>query len=219
MKPGYVLLVWHTNFHPATSRRFKHVSITCNFLKALDLGGVVSITGHAPRKAYGGCSKESRSVHWGLEMPLSFPAGPISVGFTPSRSLDIVKDVEHAFTITGTARGVPTRTRCVWTIEEDSSTKRGIPSEIQFATILQYEQPFVCEVVVSGRTGGMFPRWLRTRTPATERQRAIDPQYYKGLLKEYDLQGDLQQCTKMLQEWTGEVEGAVVQFSQPVVKP
>lgn len=52
-------------------------------------------------------------------------------GITPSASLEIAKYVEHTFTIRGTARGVPQMTNHVWTIEGDSSSRRGIPSEIQ----------------------------------------------------------------------------------------
>ena len=219
VKPGRVLFVWHANFHPGVRRRFQIVSIGCKFLKPASAGEVPSVFRHAPRRAYGGCSKESMNVHWGMELPLSFPAGPVSAGVTPSGSLDTAKDVEHAFTITGTARGVPKKTNCVWTIEENSSSRRGIPSEIQFAAILDYEGPFICEVNVSGRAGGVFSRWLRTRTPVEKRQKAIDPQNYAGLLKEYDFEDDPRKSEAMLQKWTGEVEGAVVQFSQLAVAP
>lgn len=210
VKPGRVLLVWHANFHPGLGRRFQIASLGCKFLRSVNAGEGPSIIGHAPRRAYGGCSRESKNVHWGIELPLSFPAGPASAGITPSGSLDTAKDVEHTFTITGTARGVPKKTNCVWTIEENSSSRRGVPSEIQFATILEY---------VSGRAGGIFSRWLRTRTPAEQRQKPVDPQRYTGLLKEYDFEGDPRKCDEMLQKWTGEVEGAVVQFSQTVVRP
>ena len=217
VKPGRVLVVWHANFHPGLGQRFRNASIGCKFSKSANSEKVLSVIGHAPRRAYGGSSKESRNVHWGIELPLSFPAGPLSTGVTPSGSLETSKDVEHTFTITGTARGVPKKMNCVWTIEENTSVRRGVPSEMCFAALLEYEEPFTCEVSVSGRTGGIFSRWLRTCTPAKTRQKVIDPHRYRGLLKEYDFEADLSKCETMLQKWTGEVEGAVVQFSQPVL--
>lgn len=178
-----------------------------------------SIRGHAPRRAFGGCSKESKVIHWGIELPISFPAGPVSMGVTPSNSVDTAKEVEHAFTITGTARGVPHRTNCVWTVEENKSSHRGIPTEIQFAAVVDYDNPFICEVNMSGRSGGIFPRWLRARAPNTQRQSPIDPAKYKGLLREYDFEDDSTALEALLMNWTGEVSGAVVHFSQQIGGP
>lgn len=218
VKPGRVLLVWRASFHPGLGRRFRVAVLTLKFSGASEIQKSLTIVGHAPRKAFGGCSKESRNVHWGIELPLTFPSGPASAKVSPSGSLDTAKDVEHVFTITGTARGVPKKTTCVWTVEENKSSRRGIASEIQFATILDYDRPFLCEVNVSARTGGRLSRWLKTPAETEGRQRPIDPAEYAGRLTEYDFGSEPGKCDQMLLKWSGEVEGAVLEFLQPVVR-
>ena len=106
----------------------------------------------------------------------------------------------------------------MWIVEENKSSRRGIASEIQFATLLDHERPFLCEVNASARTGGMLSRWLTTAAASRSQQRLIDPARYKGLLKEYDFGDDPAKCDRMLLKWSGEVEGAVVEFLQPVIR-
>lgn len=154
-------------------------------------------------------------------MPLSINAGVARVGIKPSFSQEASNEVEHAFTITGTARGVPQKTTCVWTIEENSASECGIPSEIRLATLLQHASPVLCDVNVSARTsGGLLPlHYLRAKTRPEERRKEIDPSKYAGTLFEYDLKEGIKECEKLLETWTGEVENAVLRFAQPVVRP
>ncbi|KAJ6440158.1 hypothetical protein O9K51_08049 [Purpureocillium lavendulum] len=231
VKPGHTLFVWHAHFHPGLGRRFQSVVLTCKFsepraaappsVRAATQNGAPSgsleVSAYAPRKSFGGCSKESRRVGWGIEFPLKLPGG--GLGATPSVRRDTTAEVEHAFTITGTPRGTPRATTCVWTIEENPSTERGIPTEVQFATVIRHSNAIQVDMKASAWTaGGLYPpHHLRTRTPADDRRRVIGPSTFVGNLFHYDLEGDAD-VDNLLGNWTGEVAGAVLDFQQPIVR-
>ncbi|KAF2433216.1 hypothetical protein EJ08DRAFT_552597, partial [Tothia fuscella] len=148
-----------------------------------------------------------------------FSMGPVSIGATPSTNHQTTKEIQHAFTITGSARG-PQRNTCVWTIEENDSTERGVPSELQLAVLVQHAGPVMVEVDISGWTaGGFFPSHrLRPKTGAEGRRKVFRPERYKGQLDEYNLDDDKgNSAVNMLDKWTGRVDGAMLQFDQDVV--
>jgi hypothetical protein len=230
------LFVWHANFHPAIGRRFSSVLISVKFTpapmntqlptrsKAMQTarGAHPSVIAYAPHKSFGATSSEQRQISWGLELPVSVPAGPVSVGVTPSGQSETKKEVQHAFTIAGSSRGSTARHTCVWTIEENGSTERGIPSELQLAALVQYSGAMVMEVDITGRTaGGYLPSHdLRPKTTAMGRKKIVDPTKFKDLLFEFELEGGdkLESCKRLLDRWTGKVEGAVLEFDQPLVR-
>jgi hypothetical protein len=228
IKANHTLFVWHTNFHPGVGRRFQNAVITFKFspaeAKAVNSNESqpqpLNIVTHAPRKAFGGSSNESRTVHWGMELPITITAGVAQAGPIPSISQETAKEVEHAFTITGTKRGVPQTTTCVWTVEENTSSERGIPSEIQLAALVRHTAPVACQVSVSAQTAGglLPPHHLKTKTPLEHRRREMDPSQYAGLLHEYDFGPDPSNCDRLLESWTGEVRGALLEFAQAVVR-
>ncbi|RDI84540.1 hypothetical protein Vi05172_g5206 [Venturia inaequalis] len=224
------LFVWHANFHPAIGRRFSSVIVTCKFsspstsraTQANITSSGAEIKAFAPHMSYGASSKEHRKIAWGLELPLTIPAGPVSVGVTPSGSREISKEVEHAFTIEGSARGTPLRTSCVWTVQENASTERGIPSELQLAALVKHSGMVQFDVDIEGTTEGgyLLNHHLRPKTGAKGRRKVIDPAKYAGLLQEFDFGGRGQAgCVKLLEKWTGQVQGAVLEFEQPVIRP
>ena len=145
--------------------------------------------------------------------------GAANIGVTPQVSSETSKTVEHAFTIIGTARGSPQKTTCVWTLEENSSSERGLPSEVQFALLVEHQGPVSYEVDVRGETGGGHypPHWLRAKSDVTERRRVLDPSKYGGKLREYYIP-DAEKLQQLLATWTGEVEGALVRFTQPTIR-
>lgn len=234
LKPGQTMFVWHAYFHPGLRRRFQSVVLTCRFSEPKSAQppsqyanqssspvDPLEIRAYAPHKSFGGCNKISRKVGWGIKFPLQVTgSGLVEVGATPSVQNETIKEVEHAFTVVGTPRGAPRRTTCVWTIEENSSTERGIPSEMQFATIIRHSGPIQCDIQASARTaGGPYPlHYLRTRTASEDRRRIIDPSKFAGKLFEYDFQSDAD-VDELLKTWAGEVTGAVLEFQQPIVKP
>lgn len=229
---NHSLFVWHTIYHPGVGRRFQSAVLVVKLAQkprsteSVVSGPVsainpVSVCQYAPRKAFGGSAKASKTVHWGLELPLTVPAGPLEVGVTPSIERESAVEIEHTFVIEGSARGIPQKNTCVWTLEENKATERGIPSEVQFAALIEHSQPILCEVSASGRTAGGLqpPHHLKTKTPRDARSLEIDPVEYKGKLREFQLGQDISHCREMLAKWTGKVEGAILEFDQIVVKP
>jgi hypothetical protein len=230
------LFVWLANFHPAIGRRFSSVVISVKFTEApfnpqlqtksrarqTKQSALPLVAAYAPHKSFGATSFEQKQISWGLELPVSVPAGPVSLGVTPSGQQETKKEVQHAFTITGSARGSPTRQTCVWTVEENSSTERGIPSELQVAALIQYSGPMLMEIDITGRTaGGFLPSHdLRPKTTAMGRKKIVDPTKLKDMLFEFDFDGKdkLGPCKKLLERWTGKVEGAVLEFDQPLAR-
>jgi hypothetical protein len=108
-------------------------------------------------------------------------------------------------------------------VEENSSTERGIPSELQVAALIQYTGgPLMMEIDITGRTaGGFLPSHdLRPKTTAMGRKKIVDPSKFKELLYEFDLgHGDpVAASRQLLNGWTGRVEGAVLEFDQTVAR-
>jgi hypothetical protein len=218
------LFVWHTTLHPAIGRRFSSVIVSCKFGKPVTIpkSSQPQVQAYAPHKSYGASTKEQKTITWGLELPLTVPAGPVQVGVTPSGSREVSKEVEHAFTVTGSARGSPYRNTCVWTVEENDSTERGVPSELQLAALVQHAGPVQVDIDISGWTaGGYLPaHHLRPKTDASGRRKIIDPTRYKDQLHEFSFEEKRHaSCLKMLGQWTGQVSGAMLEFDQAVVRP
>ena len=230
---NHSLFVWHTVYHPGLGRRFQSAVLVVKLTQKLPnpesvvnktisaTGPKVSVQHYAPRKAFGGTAKESKSIHWGLELPLTVSTGLAEVGAKPSIERESAVEIDHAFVIQGSARGIPQKNTCVWTLEENKTAERGVPSEVRFAALIEHSQPILCEVSASGWSmGGLKPpQHLKTKTPREARSLEIDPVDYKGKLKEFQLGQDISQCRELLREWTGKVEGAVLEFGQTVVRP
>lgn len=222
---GQTFLVFQVQFHPAIGRRFKNAIVNIKFSlpQSSDILSPplqqLRIEAHAPRKAFGSTTEESKTFAWGLEIPFSGGVGAASIGVTPQASSETSKKVEHAFTIIGTARGSPNKTACVWTLEENSSSQSGLPSEVQFALVVEHQGAIIYEIDVRGETGGGLypPYWLRAKSDAKERRKALDPSKYRGKLREYPIP-DAEKLQELLVTWTGEVDGALVRFKQPTVR-
>lgn len=222
---GQTLFVWQAQFHPGIGRRFKNAIIVIKFSlpQSSDTSSSPlkspTVTAHAPRKAFGSTTEESKAFTWSLEIPIGGGLGAANIGVTPQVSSETSKTVEHAFTIIGTARGSPQKTTCVWTLEENRSSERGLPSEVQFALLVEHQGPVGYEVDVRGETGGGLypPHWLRAKSDATERRKVLDPNKYGGKLREYYIP-DAEKLQQLLATWTGEVEGALVRFTQPTIR-
>ncbi|KAF3928427.1 hypothetical protein ABW20_dc0100301 [Dactylellina cionopaga] len=216
VRPNHTLFVWHAAFHPSVGRRFQSVVISFKFSDSQPASSL-RIIGHAPRRSFGGSTHESRKTTWGLELPLLVTATQtVQVGLVPPVEKEGFKEVDPAFMITGTARGAPRKTTCVWTIEENASSQRGVPSEMQFALLVNHTSPVQCDINVSAWTAGgiMPPHYLKTRTSPENRRKLIDPSKYAGVLHEYASGRDGLDCESLLANWTGAVEGTVLEFGQ-----
>jgi hypothetical protein len=74
---GQTLLVFQVQFHPSIGRRFKNAIVNIKF--SLPQSSETSssplrqlrVEAHAPRKAFGGTTEESKTFLWGLKIPIS----------------------------------------------------------------------------------------------------------------------------------------------------
>jgi hypothetical protein len=108
-------------------------------------------------------------------------------------------------------------------VEENGSTERGIPSELQIAALVQHgSEPLMMEIDIEGRTaGGYLPSHdLRPKTTAMGRKKIVEPSKFKDILFEFELgNGDrVATARHLLDRWTGKVDGAVLEFDQPLAK-
>jgi hypothetical protein len=150
------LIILRFQCHPAIGHRFASTKITVKFTSppaspaTENPSNVLEprVVMHAPRRSYGGCTKEDRRIRWGLSLPIRGGGAVVSATIEPSYEREVVTVVEHALTFTGTARGAPARTSCVWTVEENKSAATGIPTEFQVAVVLEHVGPFMTELDV-----------------------------------------------------------------------
>ena len=213
------LLILRFQCHPAVSRRFANATITWKFRPQSGANAnpaqVPRILLHAPRKSYGAMSNATKRLRWGLTLPIQAGPNMASAGIQPSIESETEREVDHALTITGTSRGAPIKTYCVWTVEENKDIDSGIPSEFQLAVVLEHGGPFVTEVNVKAELRG----GLRTVTPVRAKfpaQLVINLEVWKGKLVEWNFGKDWKTFVEGI---TGEVEGSVVYFSQMTPRP
>jgi len=216
------LLTLLIQFHPATEHRFINATITWKFRTAT--GPTSSspepipepkIVLHAPKKSVGGWSEERKTLVWGISLPVQI--GGSSIGLQPSQEKETQKVVSHAMTIQGTMRGKGRY--CVWTVEENKSSARGIPSHFQLAVVLEHKGPFVTELDVKAKLGGKtWTRQIRSKAGSNggAPARTIDIESWRcgGIPEPAKLD-----WKKFVESMTGEVHGAVVNYEQPIVCP
>jgi hypothetical protein len=223
LEDGNALLVLHVAFHPCIGWTFANATITWRFW-GIETDGTPSprVVAHAPRKSYGAVTTERKRLVWGLELPLKV-FGPVDAGTKPSVNYETEREAEHSMTITGTPRGTPFKTYVVWTLEQNQSVGAGLPSEVQLATVVEHHGLIKCTVDVKARlSAGLKPgRYLRSKSGASGASAIyLDPAKLQGRLQEFKIGwGTEETYNKLLADWTGEVDGAVVMFDQPVAHP
>ncbi|KAG6832976.1 hypothetical protein H0H92_004860 [Tricholoma furcatifolium] len=172
----------------------------------------------APQHSVGGWTEEQTKLIWGLSLPMRVHVGPGSVGVEPSTERETKKDVLHAMTIIGTVRSAGTR--ATWTVEENKSSERGIPSHFQFAIVVSHTGPFVSELDFKAELGGgLWSTYLQAKKGkhGNGSKRIIDVDAWKcgDVLWESDEQG----WKKYIASFTGEIDGVVQSFAQAIVRP
>lgn len=220
------LLILVVRCHPATNRRFVNATITWKFTtiastQALpDNKAKAKVTYLAPELSVGGWTEEWTRLVWGVALPVQAGFMGGSVGLEASRNRENQKVVTHAMTIVGTKRNVGAR--CVWTVEENKSSARGIPSHFQLAVVIEHEGPFLTELDVKAELGGGLwfgPKFMKAKKnrDGTGLRRTIDIETSKcgEVLWESGEAG----WRKFMKTMTGEVGGAVLDFGQAIVRP
>ena len=234
------LLVLHVHFHPCIGWDFHSATITWKFSgptaqnhsAELHSTGTskwhdnVHVLAHAPRKSFGGLTTETKNLVWGLELPLVCPLPFVELGITPSVTSGAAKEIEHSMTITGIARGVPMKKYVVWTLEQNQSSRSGLP-EVQLAAVVRSEAETVrCLVDVKARLfrKGILRVTRHLRAKCGDNGNVINAEKLRGKLKEFDMEDDgisQEGWRKWLQKWTGKVGGCCAvwaNYSSPVVR-
>jgi hypothetical protein len=148
------LLILTVICHPAPGRRFKNCSLTWKFLSttppSTEFPSPISLLPKlvtlAPQHSIGGWTEEQTRLLWGLTVNAGAGLVGASAGVEPSVERETQKAVMHAMTIQGSIR--PNGRAC-WTVEENRSSERGIPSHFQLAVVLDHGgDPFVMELDV-----------------------------------------------------------------------
>ncbi|KAF3927130.1 hypothetical protein AA313_de0209974 [Arthrobotrys entomopaga] len=220
VRPNHTLFVWHATFHPSVGRRFQNAILSIKFSDPEPVPSKLRIVDHAPRRSFGSSTWESNKTVWGQELPLTAVATKSLETESTLPASRIVREVEHTVSVTGTARGYPQKTTCVWTIEENPSGERGIPLESQFAILVNHSSSIKYDVKISAKTAGgvLPPHYLRVHTPPENRSMVLQPSNYVGKLREYSFgEGELG-CEEALANWNGTVGGAIVKSSQRLVE-
>ncbi|KAG6911663.1 hypothetical protein DXG01_007913 [Tephrocybe rancida] len=215
--------------HPAPERRFMNATISWRISASPSLPDTAHSTQTtsrhdpkvvtlAPQHSVGGWTEEQTRLLWGLSLPVQVGFGPASVGVEPSTEKETQKAVMHAMTILGTVRNAGTR--ATWTVEENKSSERGIPSHFQLAIVVDHDGPFLSEFDVKAELGGgLWSTFLQAKKSKSGKalRRIIDVETWKcgDILWEPSEQG----WKKFVAGITGEVDGVVLNFSQTVVRP
>jgi hypothetical protein len=217
------LLVLRVTCHPAPGRRFKNSTITWRFAPAAPSSTEqpspifsTKLVALAPQHSVGGWTEEQTTLIWGLKVKAGggFVGG--SAGVDPSVEKETQKAVLHAMTILGSIRS---NGRACWTVEENKSSERGIPTHFQLAVVLDHGGvPFVTELEVKAELGGgLWPHNFVQGKKGQDLRKVIDVNTWK--CGEVEWESGEAGWKKFMAGMTGEVSGAIVEFEQSIVRP
>ncbi|KAG6833758.1 hypothetical protein H0H87_001190 [Tephrocybe sp. NHM501043] len=221
------LLIVTIACHPAPERRFMNATVSWQITTPPSPSDSSDeahsrhdpkVIALAPQHSIGGWTEEQTRLLWGLSAPVQVGFGPASVGLEPLTERESQKSVMHAMTILGTVRKAGTR--ATWTVEENKSSQRGIPSHFQLAIVVDHTGPFLSDFDVKAELGGgLWSTFLQAKKGkgGNGLGRIIDVETWKcgDILWE---PGELG-WKKYVAGITGEVEGVVLNFNQSVVRP
>jgi hypothetical protein len=217
------LLILTITCHPAPRRRFKNSTITWRFaptaLPSTEYPSPISspprLVMLAPKHSVGGWTEEQTNIIWRL----TAKAGGQSVGVSAAVEPSVEEGtLMHAMTILGSIR--PNGRAC-WTVEENKSSERGIPSHFQIAVVLDHDGlPFVTELDVKAElSGGLWQAFVQAKKGRNGigLRKVIDVNAWK--CGEVEWEPGEAGWKKFMTQMTGEVSGAVVEFEHSVVRP
>ncbi|RDB23143.1 hypothetical protein Hypma_009553 [Hypsizygus marmoreus] len=217
------LLILNITCHPAPARRFVNATVAWRITQppsSVPKASHISpkIVTLAPQHSVGGWTEEQTRLIWGLSLPVEAGFMGSSVGVTPSREKETQKEVMHAMTIIGSVRSGGTR--ATWTIEENKSSERGIPTHFQLAVVVHHGGLLVMDLNVKAELGGgLWPTFVQAKKGRNggSLRRTIDV----GTWKCGDVRWESGEAgwKKFVAEMTGEVEGVMREFGQAVVRP
>ncbi|KAF9468927.1 hypothetical protein BDZ94DRAFT_553614 [Collybia nuda] len=172
----------------------------------------------APQHSVGGWTEEQTRLMWSLALPLEVGFGGPSIGIEPSREKETQKAVMHAMSIVGSTR--ENMSRAFWTIEENKSSERGIPSHFQLAVAVEHNGPFVIELEIKAELGGgLWPTYMLSKKGkgGNGLRRLVDVDVWKS--GEIEMEPGEKAWRSFLGGLTGEVSGVMREFEQTIVRP
>ncbi|KAF8076190.1 hypothetical protein FPV67DRAFT_401983 [Lyophyllum atratum] len=219
------LLTLNIACHPAPGRRYVNATIIWQIsspppdsTKPTMILPAPKIITLAPQHSVGGWTEEQTRLLWGLSVPVGVGFGGASVSVEPSAEKQTEKAVMHAMTILGTVRSGGTRAH--WTVEENKSSERGIPSHFQLAIVVEHNAPFLSDMDVKAELGGgLWPTFVQAKKGRNRNglKRVIDVERWK--CGEVRWEPGEQGWKKYVAGLTGEVSEVMVEFGQAVVRP
>ncbi|GLB33610.1 hypothetical protein LshimejAT787_0104940 [Lyophyllum shimeji] len=213
--------------HPAPGRRFVNATIIWQIsspppstspTKSPVVASSPKVITLAPQHSVGGWTEEQTKLIWGLNVAVGPGIPGASVNVEPSVGKETQKAVMHAMTILGTVRSGGTRAH--WTVEENKSSRRGIPSHFQLAIVVEHSGLFASSLDVKAELGGgLWPTFIQAKKGRNgdPLRRVIDVEHWK--CGEVRWEPGEQGWKKYVAGLTGEIPDVVVEFSQAVVRP
>src|SRR5262249_14594386 len=148
--------VLQVDFHPEPGYLLRNAKVVWRFSTAsTDPDSAPStpsaeprILERAPKKSYGGITKEKKRRVWGVSFPLGVTASgavgaPLAATAAPGVFSSSEREVEHAVAITGTVRGQK-RSYVVWTLEGNADSDTSLPAEVSLACVVRHQGPVRC---------------------------------------------------------------------------
>jgi hypothetical protein len=218
------LLILTVICHPAPGRRFKNCTMTWKFSSTTPLSteslfpisSPPKLIAIAPQHSIGGWTEEQTRLLWGLTVNAGAGVVGASAGVEPSLERETSKAVMHAMAIQGSIRP---NCRACWTVEENKSSERGIPSHFRLAVVLDHSgDPFVMELDAKAELGGsLFHPYMQAKKGRNDLRKVIDVHTWK--CGEVAWEPSEAGWKAFMAGMTGEVPGTVVQFEQSIVRP
>jgi hypothetical protein len=205
-----VLIILVFTLHPEKNCRFSYARISCGFKAPMKDDGspatnIPRISFMAPLQTYGGHSQVDKSWTFGLEAPVQVPGGFFSI--IPSLDRSVTRKVDHFMVINGSRRGNPP-TRCVWTMEENSDNKSGLPLNFCTAVVLRAKETVELDLNITSKVVWQwFPRTMKSASEHPSRIVLTNPVGRQLPVKE-----DLDELN--METWfTGGLDGGVQKWS------
>lgn len=217
------LLILRVTCHPGPGKRFRNATITWKFASpphsTEDLPPILAspkILALAPQHSIGGWTEEQTKLIWGLKVKAGAGVIGAHAGVDPKVEKETQRAVMHAMTILGSVR--PNGRAC-WTVEENNSSERGIPSHFQLAVVLDHGGvPFVTELDVKAElSGGLWDTLVQAKKGRNNLRKVIDVNTWK--CGEVEWESGEAGWKAFMEGITGEVFGTIVEFGQSIVRP
>ena len=157
-KPACLLVVRFRFYFDKGLLRLKKAAITICINKysqpeaANDARSDPIVCVYSPKHVWGTPTEEEKETHWEVAAQCSVSVGPAQLGPEASRGGSSTIHVEHAVEIAGMDEpeyGKDYPNKVIFEIDENEKIGKGIPKELYFGVVVQYEGDIQAEVTTS----------------------------------------------------------------------